>query len=220
MSWQGNFRMPLPLRPPKDKGFTKGWRRTVCTSLCSVLLIRPNMASQLMSMQAWPLARAQLRHQGRPVSRPACIARHQLARVGAPGLAVLERGVHQARVGPSPRARRAVVTEAAKKSVGDLAKGDLEGKVVLVRAHSGRPLRGCRRLRQSMPGLWSDMLFMTYYWLLRLSQACCQALASKRSQTPFTTCVLVYGRLASPALQVEASCVWLHLCMRWVDTGK
>ena len=158
------------------------------------------MASQLMSMQARPLARAQLRHQGRPVSRPACIARHQLARVGAPGLAVLERGVHQARVGPSPRARRAVVTEAAKKSVGDLAKGDLEGKVVLVRAHLVRFLRSCRRLGQSMPGLWPDMLFMTYYWLLRLSQACCQALAPKRSQTPVTSCVAGLLQAGKPCL--------------------
>lgn len=147
------------------------------------------MASQLISMQARPLARAQLRHQARPVSRPACIARHQLARVGAPGLALLERGVHQARVGPSPRARRAVVTEAAKKSVGDLAKGDLEGKVVLVRAHSERPLRSCGWLRPLTPGLWPDMLFMTYYWLLRLSQAWLPGIDFLTLQTPLITCV-------------------------------
>ena len=131
----------------------------LCEPVLGLHILRPNMASQLMSIQARPLARAQLRHQARPVSRPACIARHQLARVGAPGLAALEREVHQARVGPSPRARRAVVTEAAKKSVGDLAKGDLEGKVVLVRAQPERPLGGCRRLRLLMPGLWPDMLF-------------------------------------------------------------
>ena len=173
------------------------------------------MASQLMSMQARPLARAQLRHQARPVSRPACIARHQLARVGAPGLAALERGVHQARVGPSHRARRAVVTEAAKKSVGDLAKGDLEGKVVLVRAHSERPMRSYGGLQKLMPGLWSDMLFMTYYWLLRLSQACCQALASKRSQTPLTSCVAYLWQATETCLANEASCVWLHQCLHW-----
>ena len=142
------------------------------------------MASQLMSMQARPLACAQLRHQARPVSRPACFARHQLARLGTPGLALLERGVHQARVGPSPRARRAVVTEAAKKSVGDLSKGDLEGKVVLVRARTERPLGACGRLGPLLPGLWPDMLFMTYYWLLRLSQASARHWLFLRSQTP------------------------------------
>lgn len=174
------------------------------------------MASQLMSMQTRPLARAQLRHQARPVSRPACFARHQLARVGTPGLTLLERGVHRAaRVGPSPRARRAVVTEAAKKSVGDLAKGDLEGKVVLVRTQSERPRKSCGRLGPLLPGRWSDMLFTTYYWLLRLSQASCQASASKCSQTLLTTCVAHKLQATKTCLASDESCVWLHQRMHW-----
>jgi len=102
------------------------------------------MASKMMSMQARPIARAQLRaQQARPAVRPACTARQQLARVGGPGLAALQRGLQTSRAAPCSRGRRAVVTEAAKKSVGDLSKADLEGKVVLVRTHPARQGARC-----------------------------------------------------------------------------
>ena len=118
-----------------------------------------------MSMQARPIARAQLRAQhARPAVRPACMARQQLARVGRPGLAALQRGLQTSRAAPCSRGRRAVVTEAAKKSVGDLSKADLEGKVVLVRTHPARQGAKCAAGLPSYPRARTrpDVLFATY----------------------------------------------------------
>jgi len=118
-----------------------------------------------MSMQARPIARAQLRaQQARPAVRPACMARQQLARVGRPGLAALQRGLQTSRAAPCSRGRRAVVTEAAKKSVGDLSKADLEGKVVLVRTHPARQGARCAAGLLSYPcaRTRADVLFATY----------------------------------------------------------
>lgn len=117
------------------------------------------MTTWMMTLQARPLVRAQLRsQQARPVARPACSARNQLARVGAPGLALLERGVHLARVGPSPRCRRALITEATKKSVGDLSKAELEGKVVLVSTQDSLQIDWWAWGDEAV-GQCSDMLF-------------------------------------------------------------